>query len=158
MKKAIGLIETVGLVPAIEAADAGVKAANVILLGFENTKGAGKITIKFAGDVGAVKAAVAAGVAAAERVGQVYGQHIIPRPHDEISALIQQVNRGQAKELLASDPEPLVAPSEAPEVDVQPEPEDKRCIAITKTGERCKLPARPGSKYCNFHRKLEQTD
>jgi pimeloyl-ACP methyl ester carboxylesterase len=64
MKKALGLIETIGLVTAIEAADAAVKAACVTLLGYENTKGGGKITVKVVGDVGAVQAAVSAGVAA----------------------------------------------------------------------------------------------
>ncbi|HRE26965.1 MAG TPA: BMC domain-containing protein [Anaerolineales bacterium] len=79
MKKALGLIETIGLVTAIEAADAAVKSANVTLVGYENTRGGGKITVKVVGDVGAVQAAVAAGVAAAERIGKVYGQRIIPK-------------------------------------------------------------------------------
>ncbi len=94
---AIGLIETIGLVAAIEAADAAAKAANVTLLGYENTKGGGMITIKIVGDVGAVKAAVAAGTAAAFKVGQVKSCHVIPRPHHEIEALLQQVDRGRAK-------------------------------------------------------------
>lgn len=154
MQKALGLIETIGLVPAIEAADAAVKAANVVLVGYENTKGGGKITIKIAGDVGAVQAAVAAGVAAASRIGKVYGQHVIPRPHEEINALIRQVDRGQPKK------EPAAGPLAGPEAETPPPaepPVQKQCIAITKAGERCKLPARPGSEYCNFHRKLEQS-
>ena len=89
-QQALGLIETIGLVSAIEAADAAVKAANVTLLGYENTKGGGKITIKFVGDVGAVQAGVAAGVAAASRVGEVYGQRVIARPHDEIDGVDPQ--------------------------------------------------------------------
>jgi microcompartment protein CcmL/EutN len=165
MQKALGLIETIGLVPAIEAADAAVKAANVVLLGYENTKGGGKITIKIAGDVGAVQAAVSAGVAAASRIGKVYGFLVIPRPHEEINALIRQVDRPEVKK------EPLSPPAApAPEVQPPSEPETyppvdlpaettagTRCAAITKAGEPCKLPARPGSKYCNFHRKLDQT-
>jgi ethanolamine utilization protein EutM len=171
MQKALGLIETIGLVTAIEAADAAVKAANVVLLGYENTKGGGKITVKVAGDVGAVQAAVAAGVAAATRIGKVYGQRVIPRPSEQIAAMIRQVDRGQA---LAQPPEPPPAPAAAPEsakppaapepeTPAAPEPEaplpaaeEKQCAATTKSGERCKLPARPGSEYCNLHRKLEQ--
>jgi ethanolamine utilization protein EutM len=118
MKKALGLIETIGLATAIEAADAAVKAADVTLLGYENTKGSGKITIKLAGGVGAVKAAVAAGVAAASRMGQVYGHHIIPRPHDEIQALIDNLDRGRgASETAVSEVE-----AEA-EIEVEPEVE-----------------------------------
>jgi microcompartment protein CcmL/EutN len=93
-QKALGLIETIGLVTAIEAADAASKAANVKVLGYENTRGGGLITVKIVGDVGAVKAAVSAGVAAAQRIGQVASQQIIPRPHHEIEALIEQVTRG----------------------------------------------------------------
>ena len=156
MQKALGLIETIGLVPAIEAADAAVKAANVVLLGYENTKGGGKITIKIAGDVGAVQAAVSAGVAAASRIGKVYGFLVIPRPHQEIDALIRQVDRPEVKkEPLAV--QPPAEPEAHPPVDLPAEPvAGAKCAAITKAGEPCKLPARPGSKYCNFHRKLDQ--
>ena len=93
--KALGLIETIGLTSAIEAADAAGKAANVTLLGYENSKGGGLITVKLVGDVGAVKAAVSAGSAAAQRVGKVAATHIIPRPHTEIEALIKSVTRGK---------------------------------------------------------------
>jgi ethanolamine utilization protein EutM len=78
-EQALGLIETRGLVGAIEAADAGVKAAPVKLLGTERTDPA-LITVLFSGDVAAVKAAVDAGAAAAERVGQLVAVHVIPRP------------------------------------------------------------------------------
>ncbi len=78
MKQALGLIETIGLVSAIEAADAAVKAANVILLGYENTKGGGKITVKFVGNVGAVQAGVAAGVAAASALAQCMASVLFP--------------------------------------------------------------------------------
>ena len=81
--QALGLIETRGLVAAIEAADAMVKAAHVTLLGKEVTKGA-LITIKVEGETGAVKSSVAAGAAAAERVGEVVSTHVIPRPHEEL--------------------------------------------------------------------------
>lgn len=158
MQKALGLIETIGLVTAIEAADAAVKAANVVLLGYENTKGGGKITVKLVGDVGAVQAAVAAGVAAALRIGKVYGYRVLPRPHDEIAALIRQVDRGRSNETPAAPaPAPAAsAPVAAPEPEAPAEAaEEKQCAAVTKSGERCKLPARPGSDYCNIHRKLD---
>lgn len=88
--KSLGLIETKGLVAAIEAADAMVKAANVQLLGKENI-GAGYITVIVEGDVGAVKAAVDAGASAAKRVGEVVSVHVIPRPHADIEALVQKI-------------------------------------------------------------------
>ncbi|MGB9975668.1 BMC domain-containing protein [Thermovenabulum sp.] len=89
-KKALGLIETVGLVAAIEAADAGVKAANVKLIGYELARGGGLTTVKFTGDVGAVKAAVEAGKAAAERVGKVYAVHVIPRPDNQVEDYFEE--------------------------------------------------------------------
>lgn len=84
---ALGMIETKGLVGAIEAADAMVKAANVTLIGRE-TIGGGLITVMVKGDVGAVKAATDAGAAAAERVGELVSVHVIPRPHDEIEGIL----------------------------------------------------------------------
>ena len=165
MNKALGMIETIGLVPAIEAADAAVKAANVILLGYTNTKGGGKITVKVVGDVGAVQAAVAAGVAAASRVGKVYGHQVIPRPHAEIEALIMTVDRGRALEETQSKPKvEKIAVPQAPVVVVKeevPQVEEKPlpiCAAITKSGAPCKMPARPGSRYCNAHRKLDEKE
>ena len=81
--EALGLIETKGLVGSIEAADAMVKAANVILIGKEYI-GAGYVTVMVRGDVGAVKAATDAGAAAARRVGELVSVHVIPRPHNEV--------------------------------------------------------------------------
>jgi microcompartment protein CcmL/EutN len=81
--EALGLIETRGLVGAIEAADAGLKAAQVRLAGTERAD-AGLVTVKFVGDTASVKAAVDAGAAAAERVGQLVSVHVIPRPHEEL--------------------------------------------------------------------------
>lgn len=86
--KALGLVETVGLVAAIEAADAGSKAANVELIGYELARGGGLTTVKFTGDVAAVKAAVDAAKAAAEKVGRVYAVHVIPRPADQLRPLL----------------------------------------------------------------------
>lgn len=85
-EQALGLIETRGLVGAIEAADAGLKAAPVELLGSEQAD-AGLVTVLFAGDTAAVKAAVDAGAAAAERVGQLVSVHVIPRPDPELDVL-----------------------------------------------------------------------
>ena len=84
---ALGMIETKGLVAAIEAADAMVKAAIVTLVGKEHV-GGGLVTILVRGDVGAVKAATDAGAAAAERVGELLSVHVIPRPHNEIESIL----------------------------------------------------------------------
>ncbi|MBQ4616251.1 MAG: BMC domain-containing protein [Mailhella sp.] len=84
---ALGMIETKGLVGAIEAADAMVKAANVSLIGREQI-GGGFVTVMVRGDVGAVKAAVDAGSAAADRVGDLRSVHVIPRPHGEVEMIL----------------------------------------------------------------------
>jgi ethanolamine utilization protein EutM len=81
--EALGMVETKGLVGAVEAADAMVKAANVQLLGKQNI-GGGLVTAMVAGDVGAVKAATDAGSAAAQRVGELVSVHVIPRPHGDL--------------------------------------------------------------------------
>ena len=83
---ALGLIETRGLVGAIEAADAGLKAADVRFLGTERAD-AGLVTVMFGGEVAAVKSAVDAAAAAAERVGELVSSHVIPRPHAELDAI-----------------------------------------------------------------------
>ena len=84
---ALGMMETKGLVAAIEAADAMVKAANVTLIGKEHV-GGGLVTVLVRGDVGAVKAATDAGAAAAERVGELVSIHVIPRPHSEVETIL----------------------------------------------------------------------
>lgn len=98
---ALGLIETRGLVGAIEACDAGLKAADVRLHGTERAD-AGLVTVKFTGDVAAVKAAVDAGAAAAERVGQLVSVHVIPRPHVEMSVIIEDDDTPAASALPSS--------------------------------------------------------
>lgn len=85
--EALGLIETRGLVGSIEAADAMVKAANVVLIGKEQV-GGGLVTVMVRGDVGAVKAATDAGAAAAQRVGELISVHVIPRPHTEVETIL----------------------------------------------------------------------
>lgn len=87
--QALGMIETKGLIGAIEAADAMTKAANVTLIGKEKV-GSGLITVMITGDIGAVKAAVDAGAAAAEQVGHLVGVHVIARPHDEIENILKK--------------------------------------------------------------------
>ena len=84
---ALGMIETKGLVGAVEAADAMVKAANVYLIGKEYV-GGGFVTVMVRGDVGAVKAATDAGAAAAQRVGELVSVHVIPRPHSEVEVIL----------------------------------------------------------------------
>ena len=84
---ALGMVETKGLVGAIEAADAMVKASNVTLIGKQQV-GAGLVTVMVRGDVGAVKAATDAGAAAAENVGELISVHVIPRPHSEVEVIL----------------------------------------------------------------------
>jgi len=83
----LGMIETKGLIGAIEAADAMVKSANVQLVGKEQV-GGGLVTVMVRGDVGAVKAATDAGAAAAEKVGELISVHVIARPHMEVDAIL----------------------------------------------------------------------
>ena len=93
MGEALGMIETKGLVGAIEAADAMVKAANVEVCGYEKI-GFGLVTIMVRGDVGAVKAATEAGASAASRVGELVSVHVIPRPHAEVERVLK-MNKGE---------------------------------------------------------------
>ena len=85
--EALGMVETKGLIGAIEASDAMVKTANVVLTGKEFI-GAGYVTVTVLGDVGAVKAATDAGAAAARRVGELVSVHVIPRPHTEVEKIL----------------------------------------------------------------------
>ena len=85
--EALGMVETKGLIGSVEAADAMVKAANVVLIGKEYI-GAGYVTVMVRGDVGAVKAATDAGAAAARRVGELVSVHVIPRPHAEVERIL----------------------------------------------------------------------
>lgn len=87
MMEALGMVETRGLVAAIEAADSMVKAANVVLMGTEKI-GSGLVSVMIRGDVGAVKAAVEAGSSAAARLGEVIAVHVIPRPHGDVEKIL----------------------------------------------------------------------
>ena len=89
--QALGMVETRGLVAAIEAADAMVKAANVELIGTEKI-GSGLVSVMVRGDVGAVKAAVEAGSATASRLGEVIATHVIPRPHNDVEKILPKLS------------------------------------------------------------------
>jgi len=104
--QALGMIECFGLVAMIEAADAMVKAANVELVGYEKVD-AGLVTAIVRGEVGAVKAAVEAGAAAARKVGTVTSVHVIPRPHSEVPSGIPVIETGvtNRKKISGSVPE-----------------------------------------------------
>ncbi len=93
--EALGMIETKGLIGAVEAADAMVKTANVVLVGKEYI-GAGYVTVMVRGDVGAVKAATDAGAAAARRVGELVSVHVIPRPHAEVERILPNAGKDRA--------------------------------------------------------------
>ena len=88
--QALGMIETRGLIASMEAADAMLKAANVVLVGTEKI-GSGLVSVMVRGDVGAVKAAVEAGSASAARLGEVIAVHVIPRPHGDVENILPQV-------------------------------------------------------------------
>ena len=93
--EALGMIETKGLVPLVEASDAMLKAANVTMIGWQKI-GSGLVTAMVVGDVAAVKAAVDAGAAAAGRVGEVIGVQVIPRPHEDLGAVLPIAGKRQA--------------------------------------------------------------
>ena len=89
-KQAVGIIETKGLVSLIEASDAALKAADITMVGWSKI-GSGMVTGFYAGDVAAVKAGIDAGAEAASQVGEVVSMQVIPRPHDDLSGLIEFV-------------------------------------------------------------------
>ncbi len=93
--EALGMIETMGFTAMVEAADAMVKAAKVELIGYEKI-GGGYVTVIVRGDVAAVRAAVDAGLRAAEKVGEIVSSHVIPRPHDNVDTALP-LGRGKTK-------------------------------------------------------------
>lgn len=104
MNEAIGMIETRGLVGAIEAADAMVKAANVKLTHKAHV-GGGYVAVMVRGDVGAVKAATDAGAAAASKVGELKSIHVIPRPHKEVESILTKRPMGKGKRSTTAKPQ-----------------------------------------------------
>ncbi len=121
-QKSLGLIETYGLLSAIEAADAAVKSANVSLVGYEMAKGSGMTTVKVEGDVGAVKAAIAAAKAAVNKIGRVAGVRVIPRPAPGLTSMIRNA---ETKGGVERRPETDVAPKPEPQNLPEPELEQK---------------------------------
>ena len=92
MQEALGMVETKGFVPAVEAADAMVKSANVVLIGKQQV-GSGLVTVLVRGDVGAVKAATDAGAVAAQKVGELVSVHVIPRPHTDVEKILPSAEK-----------------------------------------------------------------
>ncbi len=153
MKQSLGLIETYGLAAGIEAADAAVKSANVTLIGYELAMGDGMTTIKIAGDVGAVKAAVDSAKAAASKVGTVASAHVIARPAENLDAMVVNKRtlgsmpgaRADVKgnsPLSASyvPPEPKVEAKPEPSPEVKAEPEAEKAPEVKPEAEK---PAEP---------------
>ena len=138
--KALGMIETRGLVAAIEAADAMVKAANVTLTCKEQI-GGGLVTVMVRGDVGAVKAATDAGAAAAERVGELISVHVIPRPHQELEPMLAgpDERQGEPDTSLKTEPEEETKPQETEEKPEMPR-ETKEEPEVPQVTEESKAP------------------
>ncbi|WP_434798611.1 BMC domain-containing protein [Terrisporobacter vanillatitrophus] len=115
---AIGIIETIGLAAAIEAADVCLKSANISLIGYELTKGNGMTVVKIEGNVGAVKAAIEAASVAVNKVSRVYSQKVIPRPSNSIDSLIRNENTvGYENKVIEEieEPKELLNPKEVEE-------------------------------------------
>lgn len=117
-QRSLGLIETYGLLPAVEAADAAVKSANVDLIGYEFAKGSGMTVVKVEGDVGAVKAAIAAASMAASKVGKVAATRVIPRPATGLEVMVRN---GDTKGYTPPEPPAPTSPDES-----GPEPDPDR--------------------------------
>lgn len=117
-QRSLGLIETFGLLPAVEAADAAVKSANVELVGYEFAKGGGMTVVKVEGDVGAVKAAIAAASVAASKVGKVAATRVIPRPATGLEVMVRN---GDTKGYTPPEPPAPTSPDES-----GPEPDPDR--------------------------------
>ena len=117
-QRSLGLIETFGLLPAVEAADAAVKSANVELVGYEFAKGSGMTVVKVEGDVGAVKAAIAAASVAASKVGKVAATRVIPRPATGLEVMVRN---GDTKGYTPPEPPAPTTPDES-----GPEPDPDR--------------------------------
>lgn len=127
--EALGVIETVGMAAAIDAADTCVKSANVELIGYELTKGSGLVTIKIQGNVGAVKAAIESAKASAARINKVYATLIIPRPAANLEGMIESDSTvgidTQKNETIENIEEPLEEDTEQLEVSNCNESEEK---------------------------------
>ena len=144
MPTALGLVETRGLVAAIEAADAMLKAANVKLIGKEITRAA-LVTIKVTGDVAAVKSAVDAGAAAANRVGEVVSTHVIPQPDKQIVVIIPEIDSNkiisqtniEVKE--KEKPVRKQEPEKGPIIEISSEPKEEKTKTETASDTIARL-------------------
>lgn len=131
MISSLGLIEVVGLVGAIEAADTAVKAANVRVIDYELTKGGGMVIVKIEGEVSAVKAAVDAAVMAAERLTTVVSQLVIARPSEEVAKMVE------VEELVPEEETAPVVEEKAPEV-IEKVEEVKPVEAVVESSDSVK--------------------
>lgn len=117
----LGQIEVVGLPAAIEAADVALKAANVELIGYEATDGMGMVAVKIVGQVGAVKAAMAAAQVAAAKINKVFSVSIIARPNDQIEPIVySKATIGRPAPAPEPAPEPTPEPTPEPQPPVEP--------------------------------------
>ncbi|POP46272.1 hypothetical protein CHU32_05815 [Superficieibacter electus] len=127
--QSLGLIETVGLAVAVEAADAAMKSANVDLIGYELSKGGGLVTVKLTGEVGAINAAVAAGVASASKIGSVFAWKVIARTASGIDSLLEsEETRGLVKQPPAVASEDIE--QTIPVQNLEPEVDASSCMAM----------------------------
>ncbi|EGO64750.1 BMC domain-containing protein [Acetonema longum] len=143
VQNAVGLIETVGLTAAIEAADAAVKAANIKLIGYELTKGGGMVVVKLSGDVGAIQAAVEAGRLAAGQVGRVWATHIMPRPHQETAGLVY------TRETIRANDDTGIAAKEQQETGKASEPGAGPAVQA-QAAVPTAAPVKKGGEICNL--------
>lgn len=136
--QSLGLIETVGLAAAIEAADAAIKSAHVTLIGYELTQGGGMVTVKLEGEIGAINAGVAAGVMAASKVGTVYAHKVIARTAQHIECMIYSAD---TLGTTAAEPEAEHVPFENPltipvlnveELNVEITPDQSTCMDFSE--------------------------
>ena len=143
----LGQIEVVGLPAAIEAADVALKAANVELIGYEATDGMGMVAVKIVGQVGAVKAAIAAAEVAAARISKVFSVSVIPRPNDQIEPVVYTaVTVGRPKpassavEPVETPAPPPVEPVETPPTQVSTSSTDEAVVSTSSTDEAAPPP------------------
>ncbi|MBC9783849.1 BMC domain-containing protein [Heliobacterium chlorum] len=148
VQNALGLIEVVGLAAALEAADAAVKAANIQLVGYEMAKGGAMIVVKMTGDVGAIKAAVAAGEVAARSVNKVVSTHVIARPHQELSGMIfSRETSGRVTSKTVKDPT-----GNREEASSEPDPDEKAAEepVLTETAVVAEVMEKPLLEISSF--------
>ena len=137
--QSLGLIETVGLAAAVEAADAAMKSAHVTLVGYELTQGGGMVTVKLEGEVGAINAAVAAGVLAASKVSTVVAHKVIARTAQYIESMIYSAD---TTGLTPAEPEitPQENPHTIPVVNVDEIPETSTCVDFPEAAKQLAMP------------------